>query len=71
MAYFSQNGALYGSWLSGAYVPSAPITAILCDKCAQTRVPFTLRPDNSRQQSRPWKWAPVYGATCDICDTDC
>jgi hypothetical protein len=68
MAYFKQDGGLH----------SAPITRIICDKCAGTpeqpgEVPFEMQGYNRDgtpyyMQARPWKWAPwAMGQPCDGC----
>lgn len=73
MAYFSQVGSLHSG---------GPITAIVCDMCAQETVPWEVRgtahilcadrpPPLTTiwRQASPWKWAPYYGANA-IC-RDC
>lgn len=75
MCYFAQDGGMHGSWLSGSYVPPAPITRALCAWCASVEVTFTVHifPDGRGHwhQDRPWKWAPIYGGPCNNCGKEC
>lgn len=82
MAYFSQDGSMHGWNGPNGYIPSAPVTRILCDGCAKPEVPFeTITIDagidangveyapsyTHRRQCAPWKWTPIYGASCHQC----
>lgn len=75
MAFFSQDGAMHGSWLSGTYKPPSPITRLLCNTCALPEIPFEPVRLGDRithhRQVRPWKWAPYFGRACDVCGTQC
>lgn len=71
MTYFAQ---------AGRRIPHAPVTAVVCDACAQETIPWeprglsgVLQGDRPApiawRQAPPWKWAPRYGgnATCRDC----
>jgi len=75
MAYFAQDGSMHGWNDRKGYHPGAPITRVLCDECAKKEVEIEtcVFADGKKHshQKHPWKWAPFFGTTCDVCGLKC